>query len=70
LTPLSKFRTSSRAIFLLAAAAFLAPGGMAQSALPYRDAKLPVDQRVADLLSRMTLEEKIAQLEGAWEKKE
>ena len=70
MTPLSKFRTSSRAIFLLAAAAFLAPGGMAQSALPYRDAKLPLDQRVADLLSRMTLDEKIAQLEGAWENKQ
>src|SRR5215471_3430021 len=33
----------------------------------YRDARLPVEQRVADLLSRMTLEEKVAQLEGAWE---
>ena len=43
---------------------------MAQNALPYREAKLPVDQRVADLLSRMTLEEKIAQLEGAWENKQ
>src|SRR5437868_4991599 len=28
----------------------------------YRDASLPVDQRVADLLSRMTLEEKVAQM--------
>ncbi|MBV9885079.1 MAG: hypothetical protein JO119_00885, partial [Acidobacteria bacterium] len=36
---------------------------------PYRDAKLPVQQRIADLLSRMTLEEKVAQLEGAWENK-
>jgi beta-glucosidase len=43
---------------------------MAQNSLPYRDPKLPVDQRVADLLSRMTLEEKIAQLEGAWENKQ
>jgi beta-glucosidase len=43
---------------------------MAQTALPYRDAKVPVEQRVADLLSRMTLEEKIAQLEGAWENKQ
>src|ERR671912_769444 len=34
--------------------------------LPYRDARLPVDQRVADLLSRMTLEEKIAQTESMW----
>jgi beta-glucosidase len=34
--------------------------------LPYRDARLPVDQRVADLLGRMTLEEKIAQTESIW----
>jgi beta-glucosidase len=32
----------------------------------YLDAKLPVDKRVADLLARMTLEEKIAQLSGYW----
>src|SRR5262245_14850254 len=32
----------------------------------YMDAKLPVDKRVADLLARMTLEEKIAQLHGYW----
>jgi beta-glucosidase len=70
LTLLSKFRNSPRAFFLLAAAAFLGPGAMAQNALPYRDPKLPVEQRVADLLSRMTLEEKIAQLEGAWENKQ
>jgi beta-glucosidase len=37
---------------------------------PYRDPKLPVEQRIADLLSRMTLEEKVAQLEGAWENKQ
>jgi beta-glucosidase len=28
---------------------------------PYRNPQLPVEQRVADLLSRMTLEEKVAQ---------
>jgi beta-glucosidase len=28
----------------------------------YRDSKLPIEQRIADLLARMTLEEKIAQL--------
>jgi beta-glucosidase len=33
----------------------------------YRDAKLPIQQRVADLLSRMTLEEKIAQMSSVWE---
>lgn len=38
--------------------------------LPYRNPQLPVEQRVADLLSRMTLEEKVAQLEGAWENRQ
>jgi beta-glucosidase len=40
---------------------------MAQSGLPYRDPQLSVDHRVRDLLSRMTLEEKLAQLQSAWE---
>lgn len=41
------------------------------SATPlYRDASAPVDQRVADLLSRMTLEEKVAQLTTVWEDKQ
>jgi beta-glucosidase len=39
----------------------------AQEKLPYRSPALPVEQRVADLLSRMTLEEKVAQLGGAWQ---
>jgi beta-xylosidase len=42
-------------------------GSVAQNVPPYRDSKLPVEQRVADLLSRMTLEEKIAQLVGTWQ---
>ncbi|HET8641066.1 MAG TPA: glycoside hydrolase family 3 N-terminal domain-containing protein [Pseudonocardiaceae bacterium] len=33
--------------------------------LPYLDAKLPIDQRVADLLGRMTLEEKVGQMTQA-----
>lgn len=37
-------------------------GAYAQKRLPYRDASLPVAQRVSDLLSRMTLEEKVGQL--------
>jgi len=31
---------------------------------PYKDPKLPVEQRVKDLLGRMTLEEKVAQLQS------
>jgi beta-glucosidase len=33
----------------------------------YRNASLPVDDRVADLLSRMTLEEKVHELCGGWQ---
>ncbi|WP_427968274.1 glycoside hydrolase family 3 N-terminal domain-containing protein [Altererythrobacter sp.] len=36
---------------------------------PYWNANLPVEQRVADLLSRMTLEEKIAQMNSIWNEK-
>ena len=36
---------------------------------PYRDATLPVEQRVADLLARMTLEEKAAQMTCVWQQK-
>ena len=32
----------------------------------FLDARLSVDKRVADLLARMTLDEKIAQLNGTW----
>lgn len=34
--------------------------------LPYRNPRLPVDQRVSDLLSRMTLAEKVAQTQSMW----
>ena len=49
---------------------FVSAAASAQNALPYQDPKLPVEQRVADLLSRMTLEEKVAQMEGAWENRQ
>ena len=35
----------------------------------YKDASQPVDRRVNDLLARMTLDEKVAQLETVWESK-
>jgi beta-glucosidase len=41
----------------------------AQSVPTYRDASASVDARVADLLARMTLEEKVAQLQGIWNRK-
>jgi len=36
------------------------------AAVPYRDPDLPTAERVADLLGRMTLEEKLAQLGAVW----
>jgi len=54
----------------LAACFVLSTAAAAQAPPPYRDPKLPVEQRVADLLARMTLEEKVAQMEGAWENRQ
>ena len=34
--------------------------------LPYRDTGRPVEERADDLLSRMTLEEKTAQMHALW----
>jgi beta-glucosidase len=58
-------------VVALVAASSLIPGVATKSSAqeaqaPYRNPRLPVDQRVADLLSRMTLEEKVAQLESVW----
>ncbi|SOB87390.1 beta-glucosidase [Sphingomonas guangdongensis] len=46
----------------------LTPGGAALAAAPpvYKDARAPIDLRVRDLLARMTLEEKVAQLIALW----
>ena len=40
---------------------------IAQDIPAYRDPKRSIEERVADLVGRMTLEEKIAQLEGTWQ---
>ncbi len=39
---------------------------MATIAAVYRDASPPIEERVADLLARMTIEEKVAQLGSVW----
>ncbi len=42
--------------------------GQAQKSAPplYKDATKPIDKRVSDLLSRMTIDEKVAQLQSMW----
>jgi beta-glucosidase len=52
------------ALLFVCAASFHA---CAQDVTAYKNPKLSVDQRVADLLARMTLEEKLTQIESAWE---
>jgi beta-glucosidase len=50
---------------VLVGLAFLATSAAAQeAAAPYKDARLPVEQRVADLLKRLTVEEKVDQICG------
>src|SRR5688572_27356016 len=50
-------------------AVLIASGASAQSRSTYKDPAAPVEQRVQDLLSRMTLEEKIAQITAVWARK-
>src|SRR5688572_14293215 len=72
---------SSRAAFgrvtvVLAALAVSIAGfggaAISQSEPPaiYKDSNQPIDRRVEDLLSRMTLEEKVAQMISVWEHKD
>jgi beta-glucosidase len=53
------------ALLVLVAAA-PRPAGTQRRAPDYRNPRLPVERRVADLLGRMTLEEKVAQLVCLW----
>jgi beta-glucosidase len=39
---------------------------MTGTQVPYRDATLSIDERISDLLRRMTIEEKVAQLGSVW----
>jgi beta-glucosidase len=63
----SPARLALVAAIALAACAPMFLRSQAPDAPAYRSPKLPIEQRLADLLSRMTLEEKVAQLEGVWE---
>ena len=51
---------------LSAIAVTQAPIALAQTGPLYRDAAAPIPARVADLMARMTLEEKVAQIRTAW----
>ena len=62
----SSFLIAGLAATLPLAAASVAMLSAQQSAPAYKDAKRPVAERVADLLGRMTLEEKVAQLTTRW----
>lgn len=54
---------------ILLSVLLLAPFASAQDAPLYKDPRQPVDARVADLVGRMTLDEKVAQLLCIWEDK-
>ena len=64
--PRSSTLIAGLAATLPLAAASVAMLSAQQSAPAYKDAKRPVAERVADLLGRMTLEEKVAQLTTRW----
>ena len=61
--------------FVLSLLAFTLPARAQEKAADktstsrYKDASLPVQDRVADLLPRMTLQEKVDQITGGWESK-
>jgi beta-glucosidase len=69
-----KLASSRRACGVLCVALSVAltgatAGAQAPVRAPYKDPTQPVARRVDDLLSRMTLAEKVAQMQGVWENK-
>ncbi|MFV3130400.1 glycoside hydrolase family 3 N-terminal domain-containing protein [Niveispirillum sp. KHB5.9] len=70
MTPkLSRRLFGASLLALTSAAAIPASVAFARGKEPYRDPSLPIDVRIEDLLSRMTLEEKVAQMIGIWQDK-
>ena len=63
------FKPSCRSLFLLLFIVFSSGFGFAETPL-YKDASQTIDARVQDLLARMTLEEKVAQLQAVWLKRQ
>ncbi|NUT22896.1 MAG: glycoside hydrolase family 3 protein [Hamadaea sp.] len=61
----SRSRASLLFVPVLVLAGMTLPGSVHAAGLPYQDPSLPVATRVADLLSRMTLDEKIGQMTQA-----
>src|SRR3989440_4332204 len=61
--------TSSRAKAALLGLALMPATASAQARAPYLDPTLPVERRIDDLLSRMTLEEKVGQMLCLWQGK-
>ncbi|MEO8453892.1 MAG: glycoside hydrolase family 3 N-terminal domain-containing protein [Sphingomicrobium sp.] len=57
------------AALIMGLASAAATDAQPQPRPPYKDPRQPVERRVEDLLSRMTLDEKVAQLLTIWEQK-
>ena len=61
-TPARRTALGALSLKLVVATALPALPALGQDAPPYLDPKLSVEARVGDLLSRMTVEEKVAQV--------
>ncbi len=63
----SRVRSAFVGIVLTVFILGMAAASGAQDAPAFKNSKLSVDERVGDLLQRMSLEEKLAQIDSAWE---